>query len=556
MRRNSIGRSLATTLAATALAAATVVPVATTATAATEPLGDAAARHGKTVGFALDPGRLSESGYRAVADREFSVVVAENAMKWDATEPSRGSFSWGAADQVASYAAAQGADLYGHTLVWHNQLPGWVQGLSGTELRTAMTDHVTAVAGHLAGDVAAWDVVNEAFEDDGSRRQSIFQQRLGDRYIEDAFRAARAAAPDADLCINDYSTDAVNAKSTAIYDLVRDFKARGVPIDCVGFQAHLIVGQVPSTLTQNLQRFADLGVDVRITELDIRMSTPADASKLAQQASDYAKVFQACLDVDRCTGVTLWGITDRYSWIPGVFPGQGAALVWDDAYTAKPAYAAIAQALGAQDDGSGGDDQAPSAPTGLRVSGATPSSVSLAWDAASDDTGVTGYRVFRDGTQVAEVAATSYTDTGLEPGTSSAYAVRAVDAAGNVSATSGTVTGTTEDDGGEPAGACTVAYTASSWNTGFTASVRITNDSPATLQGWRLAFAFPDGQTITQGWSAQYAQSGSAVTVTPAAWNTTLGAGASVDIGFNGSHSGTNTEPTSFTLDGETCTVA
>jgi cellulose 1,4-beta-cellobiosidase len=206
--------------------------------------------------------------------------------------------------------------------------------------------------------------------------------------------------------------------------------------------------------------------------------------------------------------------------------------------------------------GPGEDTTAPTAPTGLRVAGVTTSSVSLAWNASSDDTGVDGYRVYRGGEVVAEVAGTSYTDTGLEAGTAHVYAVRAVDAAGNVSATSGTVTGTTEEDGGEPAGACTVAYTASSWNTGFTGSLRITNDSATPLQGWTLTFDFANGQTISQGWSAQYAQSGSTVTVTPAAWNTTLGAGASVEIGFNGSHSGTNTEPTSFELDGAACTVA
>src|SRR5690606_3351449 len=105
-----------------------------------------------------------------------------------------------------------------------------------------------------------------------------------------------------------------------------------------------------------------------------------------------------------------------YSWIPGVFPGQGAALVWDDAYAPKPAYAAIAEVLGARDDGSGGDDQAPSAPTGLRISGTTTSSISLGWNTSTDDVGVAGYRVYRDGTQVAEVSGTSFTDTGLAAG--------------------------------------------------------------------------------------------------------------------------------------------
>ena len=136
-----------------------------------------------------------------------------------------------------------------------------------------MTNHITNVATHFKGKVVAWDVVNEAFADNGARRaDSPFQQKLGDGYIETAFRTARAADPSAKLCINDYNTDGINAKSTAIYNLVKDFKSRGVPIDCVGFQAHLIVGQVPSDLQANLQRFADLGVDVRITELDIRMT--------------------------------------------------------------------------------------------------------------------------------------------------------------------------------------------------------------------------------------------------------------------------------------------
>jgi endo-1,4-beta-xylanase len=299
-------------------------------------LGDA---RGKDVGFALAPARLGEAQYKAIADTEFSLVVAENAMKWDATEPTRNSFSFGQADQVASYASSGGKALYGHTLVWHSQLPGWVSGItSGTDLLAAMRGHIAGVAGRYSGQVEAWDVVNEAFEGDGSRRQSVFQQRIGNTYIEEAFRAARAADPTAKLCINDYSTDGVNAKSTAILNLVRDFKARGVPIDCVGFQAHLIVGQVPGDFQANLQRFIDAGVTVRVTELDIRMPTPASTANLQTQRSDYQKVFQACANLARCDGVTVWGLTDRYSWVPDTFPGQGAALIWDENYAKKPAY--------------------------------------------------------------------------------------------------------------------------------------------------------------------------------------------------------------------------
>jgi len=342
-RRRTALRTVAVALAAMIAAGAAVAIPAQAASS----LKDLATAAGKDIGFALAPDRLSESAYKSVADSEFNLVVAENAMKWDATEPSQNSFSYGAGDQVASYAASSGKELYGHTLVWHSQLPNWVKNLSGTALQSAMTNHVTNVATHFQGKVSSWDVVNEAFDDDGTRRDdSTFQQKLGDGYIETAFRAARAADPSAKLCINDYNTDAVNAKSTAIYNLVRDFKARGVPIDCVGFQSHLIIGQVPSTMQQNLQRFADLGVDVRITELDIRMQTPADANKLATQAADYKKVFQICLAVSRCQGVTIWGITDKYSWVPDTFPGQGAALVWDSNYAKKPAYDAIASAFG------------------------------------------------------------------------------------------------------------------------------------------------------------------------------------------------------------------
>ncbi|GHC68599.1 hypothetical protein GCM10010309_34860 [Streptomyces violaceochromogenes] len=140
--------------------------------------------------------------------------------------------------------------------------------------------------------------------------------------------------------------EGVNAKSTALYNLVKSLKERGVPIDGVGLQAHLIVGQVPSTLQQNIQRFADLGVDVAITELDIRMQLPATQAKLTQQAADYQAVTNACVAVARCTGVTVWGFTDSDSWIPDTFPGQGAATPYDENYRSKPAYHAIAEALG------------------------------------------------------------------------------------------------------------------------------------------------------------------------------------------------------------------
>ncbi len=197
-----------------------------------------------------------------------------------------------------------------------------------------MINHINGVMGHWKGQIYAWDVVNEALEENGTRRQSVFQQKLGNGYIEDAFRAARAADPNAKLCYNDYNTDGMNAKSNAVLAMVQDFKSRGVPIDCVGFQSHFNAqSPVPSNYQQNLQRFASAGVDVQITELDIEGSGTA-------QANNYTNVVRACMGVSRCTGITVWGIPDKYSW-----RASGTPLLFDDNYGKKAAYTAVLNVL-------------------------------------------------------------------------------------------------------------------------------------------------------------------------------------------------------------------
>jgi endo-1,4-beta-xylanase len=171
---------------------------------------------------------------------------------------------------------------------WHSQQPTWAQNLSGSALRNAMVNHITLVATHYKGKIYAWDVVNEAFADGGSggRRDSNLQ-RTGNDWIEVAFRTARAADPGAKLSYNDYNTYGVNPKSTGIYNMVADFKARGVPIDCVGFQSHL-GNSIAGDYQANLRRFASLGVDVQITGLDIAGSS---------QANLCATVTRSCLAV-------------------------------------------------------------------------------------------------------------------------------------------------------------------------------------------------------------------------------------------------------------------
>ncbi|MCX5390860.1 endo-1,4-beta-xylanase [Streptomyces sp. NBC_00094] len=334
-------------IAAAAVLAAALTPLATTpAAAADAPLRDLAEAHGRYLGTAVTAGRLT-GGYADLAAAQFDSITPGNEMKWGSVEPTRGTYDWTGADRVVAFAEAHGQQVRGHTLVWHSQLPGWVSDGTWTadRLRTLMTDHIAAEAGRYKGRIDHWDVVNEPLNEDGTLRQSVFGATLGESYIADAFRAARAADPAAKLYLNDYSTDALGAKSDGMYALVKRLLAQGVPVDGVGFQAHLVLGQVPASLEANLRRFAELGVDVAITELDIRMTLPATEAKLAQQKADYGSVLRACLAVTRCAGVTVWGFTDADSWIPDFFPGQGAATPYDENLAPKPARAGIAEAL-------------------------------------------------------------------------------------------------------------------------------------------------------------------------------------------------------------------
>ncbi|MFE9955570.1 endo-1,4-beta-xylanase [Micromonospora sp. NPDC005299] len=326
---------------------ATTVAVATSASAGTT-LGASAAEKGRYFGTAVAANKLSDATYVGILNREFNMVTPENEMKWDATEPSQGQFTYTSADRIVSHAQANGMRVRGHALAWHSQQPGWAQNLSGTALRQAMINHITQVATHYKGKIYAWDVVNEAFADSGGGRRDSNLQRTGNDWIEVAFRTARAADPAAKLCYNDYNTDNWTwQKTQAVYNMVKDFTARGVPIDCVGLQSHFNSGSpYPSNYRTTLQNFAALGVDVQITELDIEGSGTT-------QATTYGNVVRDCLAVSRCTGITVWGIRDTDSW-----RASGTPLLFDGNGNKKPAYTAVLDALNA-----GGTTPPPTTPT-------------------------------------------------------------------------------------------------------------------------------------------------------------------------------------------------
>lgn len=320
-----------------------------------QPLRDLADRRGVKIGAAVNPARLSEPEYAETLAREFNQAEPENAMKFGPIHPGASTYNFGPADAVVEFALKHKMAVRGHTLVWHQQNGKWLAELTAGQLSEAMTEHIRTVVARYAGKVYGWDVVNEAFNDDGTLRSTIWHDKpgiglTGNGYIERAFRLSREADPKSLLYYNDFGAEGMNKKSDAIYAMAKDFKARGVPIDGIGLQMHFTL-KPPSieSIEANIKRLADLGLEVQITELDIRLPMAPGAAPseddLKAQARVYGEIAAVCLKYPKCTAIQTWGFTDKYSWVPGFFKGTGAALIFDAAYRPKPAYDALAAAL-------------------------------------------------------------------------------------------------------------------------------------------------------------------------------------------------------------------
>ncbi|KAL0942631.1 glycosyl hydrolase family 10 [Colletotrichum truncatum] len=301
----------------------------------------------KYFGTAVDNPGLNNQAYMNIATNknEFGQVTPANGQKWDSTERSQGQFSYGNGDAVTSRVRQAGQILRCHTLAWHSQLPSWVNNINGRDAMTRVIQtHIQNVAGHYKGQCYAWDVVNEALEDNGAYRNSPLYRALGKDFITVAFQAAAAADPAAKLYYNDYNIENPGAKYNEALNIVRNLKSAGARIDGVGLQAHFIVGQTPSlaNLKTVLSGFAALVDEVAYTELDIRHPRlPASDADRAQQSRDYQTVAQACLETSKCVGITVWDFADQYSWVPQTFPGQGDACLWNSNLQKKPAYTGL-----------------------------------------------------------------------------------------------------------------------------------------------------------------------------------------------------------------------
>jgi endo-1,4-beta-xylanase len=328
---------------------------------AEQPLRAAAEGAGILIGTAVRPEQLSEAAYTATLGREYNLVEPEDAMKWWVLHSEAGRYDFRPADRIVQFASEHRMKVRGHTLVWGRNNPAWLTEAHYTsdQLSRVLQQHIETVVQHYRGQVFAWDVVNEALDENGKIRSSLWYDQpgiglagKGAAYIEQCFRWAHAADPDALLFYNEAGGEEVNAKSDAIYEMAKDFLRRGVPIHGVGFQMHVENLRVnTASVSANIARLTALGLQVHITELDVAIPVDAagnalHAEDLQRQADIYRQIASACLGHRGCTALQTWGFTDKYSWIGShSHHTQGAALLFDRHYGAKPAYDALFGAM-------------------------------------------------------------------------------------------------------------------------------------------------------------------------------------------------------------------
>jgi endo-1,4-beta-xylanase len=298
---------------------------------------------------------LPSALHRGTLEQVFTMTAPANALIFARAQPTQGIYDFANADTIIDFAEARSMKLHGHTLVWHALLPEWLTSQSWTKpnLEALLQSHISTVVGRYANRIHCWNVVNEPFEWSGPNflSDSFWHAIIGEEHIDLAFQWAAAADPNALLFLNDINIFRTPEKLSAVYNLVEGMLNRGIPIHGIGEQLHLHYWGHPwedlneivnlADLRSMIQSFASLGLEVRITEMDMRIQTPADPAHLQMQADVFEGVFQVCADEPNCTALMTWGVSDADSWIPYAHPGWGAGLLLDENYAAKPAYDAL-----------------------------------------------------------------------------------------------------------------------------------------------------------------------------------------------------------------------
>ncbi len=322
------------------------------------------------VGAALNASQIEEKDARAAVliPKQFNAITPENIMKCEVIHPEWDKYNFTMADKIIDYSQKHNMPVHGHTLIWHSQLSTFARRINDADsFRTFFTNHITTVASRYDGKVASWDVVNEALDEDGSMRKSIFFNKLGPDYVVEAFRLAQKASPRAELYYNDYNNEQPNKRAGCIA-LIKKIQAAGVRIDGVGIQGHWHTGKLHlKDIEESIIAYAALGLKLMITELDLEVlprnfqgadvnnrvaSNPSlnpfvngiQDSVLKQQAKDYENLFKLfSKHQDKIVRVTLWGVNDGQSWLNNwpVFGRTNYPLLFDRSFNPKPAYNAI-----------------------------------------------------------------------------------------------------------------------------------------------------------------------------------------------------------------------
>jgi len=362
------------------LGASLLLLSSTTQAAGSNRLRDLAAQKNRLFGFAAGAGAVIDPLQANLIKQEASIFSAENNLKWFCLHPQPGAngYNWNnndfvnytcsSADADVDFATANGIKMHGHTLVWHEGLPDWVKALPANQLEQTLYNHIDTVVGRYRGRIQLWDVVNEAIKsacataascgyrdqsDPDPQLRSIWYGSIGPNpysYIVKAFQRAQQADPQAILLYNDFGIETMNPKSDFLYTEVKRWRKEGAPIHVIGFQAHVGVDfNGFQSFANNMKRFAKLGLDIYITELDVAVE---NSTQYGQQAEVYRRIVETCLAQSRCKGIQTWGIADRYSWLnhapwagPHVDP-----LLFNECFQPKPAYQAVQAAFGGQPD--------------------------------------------------------------------------------------------------------------------------------------------------------------------------------------------------------------
>ncbi|KAH9460766.1 hypothetical protein MJO28_003541 [Puccinia striiformis f. sp. tritici] len=310
--------------------------------------------HKILIGTAVGAGDLAKEGpYREIVKKYFNLITAQNEMKWDTLEPAPGQYNFAPGDVINNFAKQFNKSIRIHTLFHQGQYPKWVESTNPEDLKMASVKTIEKVIQHFGEKAVAFDLCNEIFDEGGQLRNTVWVQKMSDKYVEFVYQTAREVVRKSGksgkllLFLNDYGIEGPGPKADAILKMATDLKRKGL-LDAVGFQGHFTVGQVPQGFKDNMKRFTDAGLKVAVTELDVKIDNVANGVSQAtreQQVKDFKTVFDACRQLEGCVSVTTWGIAPMDSWIGkgGFAPGSGDAVLFTDKYELKPTLEALMQ---------------------------------------------------------------------------------------------------------------------------------------------------------------------------------------------------------------------